>query len=56
MTSTQANFGLNGVITSRHVVTNMRDIVSGFGWGAWFRCLKVAATGKRTTFLATIWK
>lgn len=47
--------GLNGTVTTRHLLTNAGDIIRGFGWGCYLRCWEAVLLGKRTTFLAMAW-
>lgn len=47
--------GLNGTVTTRHLLTNAADIIRGFGWGCYLRCWEAVVLGRRTTFLAMAW-
>lgn len=42
---------MRGVITGRDIVVHLRVILTEFGVGCAYRCLRAAVRGEQTTFL-----
>lgn len=45
---------MEGLITTRHLVLNAREIIAGFGLTAWWRCVRSALSRRRVTFLEVV--
>ena len=47
---------MDGVITGRDVVSNLRVIYREFGLRTLYRCVRACVWGRRTTFLDIVWE
>lgn len=45
---------MDGLITTRHLFFYAPEIISGFGWETYMRCLKSALLHRHSTFLDVI--
>jgi hypothetical protein len=43
---------MQGFITGKHLILNGSDIIRGFGFRCWLRCLAALLADRPTTFLA----
>jgi hypothetical protein len=46
---------MSGTITTRHLVTEARAIIDGFGLRCYLRCWGAVIAGRRCTFLSLAW-